>query len=88
MIMFDDDKPRSIRFPEKLWNAIDVDAKRCKRSAVKQMEAVLTAYYGLDEVNISLDGLDRAKLTINGYDADSPRVNVNEKPDTKKKSGS
>lgn len=49
-----DDIPRSIRFPKKVWDAIDADAQRCKRSSVKQMEAVLSAYYKLEDVE--LDG--------------------------------
>lgn len=52
---------RSIRFPIDLWKAIDEDAKRCKRSSVKQMEAVLSAYYGLEDVD-----LNRQKLQIIG----------------------
>ena len=56
-----DDVARSIRFPLELWQAIDEDAKRCKRSSVKQMEAVLTAYYGLEDVD-----LNRMKLEIIG----------------------
>ena len=45
--------PRSIRFPKELWDAIDEDAQRCKRSSVRQMEAVLTAYYGLQDVDLN-----------------------------------
>lgn len=52
---------RSIRFPIDLWKAIDEDAKRCKRSSVKQMEAVLSAYYGLEDVD-----LNRQKLEMIG----------------------
>jgi len=61
MKMSDEEKPRSIRFPESLWRAIDVEAKKCKRSAVKQMEAVLTAYYGLDNVELDASSLERAR---------------------------
>ena len=48
---------RSIRFPKRLWDAIDEDAKRCRRSSLKQMEALLTVYYDLDNIEI-----DNAKL--------------------------
>lgn len=41
-----EDKPRSIRFPPWLWDAIDRDAQNANRSAVKQMETILSAYYG------------------------------------------
>lgn len=50
--MTDNDKPRSIRFPQSLWDAIDRDADRCKRSSVKQMESVLSEYYGLASVEL------------------------------------
>ena len=53
-----DDIPRSIRFPKKVWDAIDADAQRCKHSAVKQMEAVLTTYYGLEDVELSQQSLE------------------------------
>jgi hypothetical protein len=49
--------PRSIRFPKELWDAIDEDAQRCRRSSVKQMEAVLTAYYGLEDVELNRENL-------------------------------
>lgn len=53
-----DDIPRSIRFPKKVWDAIDADAQRCKRSSVKQMEAVLTAYYKLEDVELNQHSLE------------------------------
>jgi hypothetical protein len=42
---------RTISLPIELWKAIDEDAERSRRSAVKQMEAVLSTYYGLVEIN-------------------------------------
>lgn len=59
--MIDDEKPRSIRFPQSLWDAIDRDAERCKRSAVKQMEAVLTEYYRLASVAIPTSVMDEMR---------------------------
>ncbi len=53
-----DDIPRSIRFPKKVWDAIDADAQRCKRSSVKQMEAVLTTYYKLEDVELNQQSLE------------------------------
>ncbi len=52
-----EDIPRSIRFPKELWDAIDADAQRCKRSSVKQMEAVLSAYYELEDVELNGENL-------------------------------
>lgn len=52
-----DDVARSIRFPKNLWDAIDEDARRCKRSSVRQMEAVLAAYYELEDVDLNQQNL-------------------------------
>lgn len=52
-----DEVARSIRFPKSLWDAIDEDARRCKRSAVKQMESVLAAYYELEDVDLNRQNL-------------------------------
>ncbi len=57
----EDEQPRSIRFPKQLWKVVDEDAKRCKRSAVKQLEAILTSYYGLEDIRI-----DRERLQLIG----------------------
>lgn len=54
----DNDRPRSIRFPQWLWDEIDRDAERCNRSAVKQMETVLTAYYRGDQTALNTTRLD------------------------------
>lgn len=53
-----EDIPRSIRFPKELWDAIDRDAERCKRSSVRQMEAVLSAYYELEDVDVNAPQLE------------------------------
>jgi hypothetical protein len=45
----EEERLRSIRFPQWLWDRIDEDARRCKRSGVKQMEAVLSLYYNESE---------------------------------------
>lgn len=59
----EDDRLRSIRFPQRLWDAIDADAERCKRSSVKQLEAVLSLYYGLEDSGfINMDRM-RAMFT-------------------------
>lgn len=47
-------KPRSIILPTYIWDALDEDATRCRRSATKQIEAILVRYYNLD-ANIELD---------------------------------
>lgn len=57
---------RSIRFPKKLWEAIDMDSSRSKRSSVKQMEAILMAYYKLENVDLDKERISdlRAKNPI------------------------
>lgn len=52
--MADKEQPRSIRFPQNLWDAIDRDAARCGRSAVKQMEVLLSVYYGFRNVELDV----------------------------------
>lgn len=59
--MPDKESPRSIRFPVKLWKLIDEDAKRCKRSAVKQMEAILSLYYDLSDSEINKTAIKQTK---------------------------
>jgi hypothetical protein len=50
----EESKNRSIALPVYLWEALDGDAKRCRRSAVKQIEAILVRYYRL-EASVDLD---------------------------------
>ena len=47
-------KPRSIHLPAWLWELLDKDAKRCKRSSTKQLEALLTLCYD-PEANLEID---------------------------------
>lgn len=57
--MVDKEQPRSIRFSQRLWDAIDRDAVRCGRSSVKQMEVLLSVYYGLRDVELDMEKLNR-----------------------------
>lgn len=81
-LMRDKEQPRSIRFPQSLWDAIDRDALRCKRSAVKQMEAVLAEYYRLASVELSHETLSKIR-TFN--EADSYKEEVQKERVTKAK---
>ena len=47
------EKVRSIRLPEFVWNALDADAERCRRSSQKQIEALLVTFYEIDDVEIN-----------------------------------
>lgn len=81
-----EDIPRSIRFPKQLWEAIDADAERCKRSAVKQMEAVLSAYYELGDVEISRQSLQMVGELMPRSKKKMPLLEAEAKPKKKKKS--
>lgn len=50
----EDPKPRSIVLPTWLWDEIDKDAKRCRRSTTKHLEALLVIAYGF-ESNVDFD---------------------------------
>lgn len=52
---------RTVRFDAKLWDEIDRDAQRCMRSSVKQMEAVLSAYYRLRNVELDEGAIRKAR---------------------------
>ncbi|HEX8568200.1 MAG TPA: hypothetical protein VF648_21345 [Pyrinomonadaceae bacterium] len=55
------EKGRSIRFPQELWDALDRDAERCKRSSQKQLEALLMTYYEIDNVEIDKKKLEQIR---------------------------
>lgn len=55
--MSENTKTRSITLPLAVWSALDEDAERCKRSSLKQIEALLSAYYGLGRSEIDVDRL-------------------------------
>jgi hypothetical protein len=71
--MNEEERLRSIRFPQWLWDRIDEDAKRSKRSSVKQMETVLSLYYGAEEAMIDRERL--VSLKAGGNDNQVPVEN-------------
>jgi hypothetical protein len=58
-----------IKLSEATWNALAADAERCKRSSTKQLEAILTTYYGLD--NVELEDVAEVRETVSPYLAKS-----------------
>ncbi|MDQ3750440.1 MAG: hypothetical protein M3367_15705 [Acidobacteriota bacterium] len=48
---------RTFYFEKELWTKLDDDAKRCGRSSVKQLEAILKTYYGVADVELNLEML-------------------------------
>jgi len=59
--MPDKDVARSIRFTSRLWDAIDQDAKRCKRSSQKHLEAILETYYQIADVEIDMPRIEATR---------------------------
>lgn len=59
---------RSIRLPNYIWEALDKDAQRCRRSPVRQLEAILVRYYEL-ESNIEVDeeALNKTAATVSPH---------------------
>ncbi|MCA1623356.1 MAG: hypothetical protein LC768_13160 [Acidobacteria bacterium] len=53
-----DEKVKLIPFTRRLEEAIEVDARRCRRSFVRQVEAVLMTYYGIDDVEVDRQQLE------------------------------
>lgn len=55
-VMPDDiEKARSIRMQKTVWDLLDQEASRCKRSSSKQLEAILTVYYGIGDIDLFAD---------------------------------
>ncbi len=80
-----DEKVKLIPFTRRLEETIEEDAKRCRRSFVRQVEAVLMTYYGIDDVEV-----DRQRIEIIGELAPRskqkiPVINATVEPEKKKR---
>lgn len=65
-------QPRSIRFPQALWDRIDRDAERCKRSAVKHLEALLETYYRLSEsIELNSEAMEESRRRMGSEEMDA-----------------
>jgi hypothetical protein len=49
---------RTFYFPKSLWTKLDDDAKRCRRSSVKQLEAILLTYYRVEDIELDKQSLE------------------------------
>jgi hypothetical protein len=49
---------RTFYFEKELWALLDADAKRCGRSSVKQLEAILKTYYAVADVELNRQSLE------------------------------
>lgn len=77
--MADNESPRSIRIPRDIWEALDRDALRCRRSSSKQLEAILIAYFSIENIEINSRGIAKAQLDNNYEDANSNVKPLNSK---------
>lgn len=50
-----------INLPNYIWEHLEKDARRCRRSVTKQIEAVLISYFGLEDVEIDGSLIHRAR---------------------------
>lgn len=57
---------RTMRFPKYVWDALSVDAKRCRRSMTSQLEALVVAYLELESVELDSVRLEAARMQIAG----------------------
>ncbi len=77
---------RTFRFNTKVWDALDKDAERCHRSSVKQLEAILTAYYGLGDVEINEGELEIVGELLSKGKAKIPDIEAEANLSKKKRS--
>jgi hypothetical protein len=49
--------PRQLRLRKDLWDLVDADAERCKRSANRHIEALLEAYFQATDINVNMKAL-------------------------------
>ena len=63
-------RKRLIELPERAWAALDTDAKRSRRSSMKQLQVLIENVYGLQDTE--LPGLDHVRIKLGhpgaGYD--------------------
>jgi hypothetical protein len=74
--MANSENNRTIRFPKVLWDLIDEDAKRCKRSSAQQIEMILSIYYGSEEHESKIDSKRISKMQ--GYSTETNNGNIKE----------
>ena len=61
MVVAEDRKEKLIALPRTLWEALERDAARCRRSVTRQVEAVLVAYFELGSVELNgITGISEA----------------------------
>jgi hypothetical protein len=54
---------RLIELPMELWNALDAEAERCRRTPLKHLDALLTVYFRIG--NVELGDVDSVRDFVN-----------------------
>lgn len=49
-----------INLPSQVWQALGIDAERCKRSVTKQIEAILESYFEIADIEVKKDAIAHA----------------------------
>jgi len=49
-------RKRLIEFPERAWAALDADARRSRRSSMKQLQVLIENVYGLQDADVAGSG--------------------------------
>lgn len=70
--MADEEIARSIRFPKELWDAIDADATKHKRSSVKHMDFILSEYFFEERIELKHARMLKMKAEPGHYRTDPP----------------
>lgn len=50
-----------LNLPVNIWEVLKTDSERCRRSVTKQIEAILIAYYELEDVELDATKVRAAK---------------------------
>lgn len=75
---------RSIRLPQRIWNLVDREAARCRRSSTKQVDAILSAYYGVDNLELDAEGVAAARTLASAAPSRDSRARVSARTERKK----
>lgn len=69
-------KTSSLTLDIDLWEAVETDAKHSRRSAMRQIEAILLHYYGIADTDIDQSAIERARALLQsaGYQVGKPFV--------------
>lgn len=76
---------RTFYFEKSLWSRLDDDAKRCGRSSVKQLEAILKTYYSVGDVELKKESLEILGVMSGASKLERPLLETSEPAQAKPK---